>query len=197
MPLTPIVKDKHPLLLNKAIRLLILFDSLLYLSSSFLSPIFAIFVEKVGGGVVEAGWASAIFYFVSGLLIFVWGKLIDQTKEKEWWLFFGYLIIAGGYFMYIFVDSVWKLFLVDVILAIGTSIQNPSFKTLFSIHLDKGREGQEWGLWESLTYFTMGVGAAIGGMIVMAWGFPVLLAAMGILTIFNAVCIYLLPRKVL
>jgi DHA1 family quinolone resistance protein-like MFS transporter len=99
--------------------------------------------------------------------------------------------------MYIFVDSVWKLFLVEVILAIGTSIQNPSFKTLFSIHLDKGREGQEWGLWESLTYYTMGVGAAIGGMIVMAWGFPVLLAAMGILTIFNAVCIYLLPRKVL
>lgn len=197
MSLTPLVKDKHPLLLNKAIRLLILFDSLLYLSSAFLSPIFAVFVERIGGGVVEAGWASAIFYFVSGLLIFVWGKLIDQTKEKEWWLMFGYLIIASGYFIYISVDSVWKLFLVEVILAVGISIQNPSFKTLFSIHLDKGKEGQEWGLWESLTYFTMGIGAAAGGMMAATWGFPVLLTIMGSLTLFNAVCIYFLPRRVL
>jgi DHA1 family quinolone resistance protein-like MFS transporter len=189
--------DKHPFVFNKAIKLLVLFDSLLYLSSSFLSPIFAIFVERVGGGVVEAGWASAIFYFVSGLLIFAWGKLIDQTKEKELWLMFGYLIIASGYFMYLFVDSVWKLFLVEVVLAIGTSIQNPSFKTLFSIHLDKGREGQEWGLWESLTYFTMGIGAACGGMIVMAFGFHALLVIMGSITLANAVCIYFLPRRVL
>ncbi|KKU10908.1 MAG: hypothetical protein UX61_C0008G0020 [Parcubacteria group bacterium GW2011_GWA2_46_7] len=193
----PLLRDEKRFVFNRAIKLLVLFDSLLYLSSSFLSPIFAIFVERVGGGVVEAGWASAIFYFVSGLLIIVWGKLIDQTKEKELWLLFGYLIIASGYFMYIFVDSVWKLFLVEVVLAIGTSIQNPSFKTLFSIHLDKGREGQEWGMWESLTYFTMGIGAAVGGMIAIAWGFHILLAIMGAVTLCNAVCIYFLPRKVL
>ena len=34
---------------------------------SMLSPIYAIFVEEIGGGILEASYAIAIFTFISGL----------------------------------------------------------------------------------------------------------------------------------
>lgn len=60
-------------LLSNLISRLILYltDGFLIAGAGLLAPIFAIFVEKIGGSILEAGIASGIFSLTAGIGIFV------------------------------------------------------------------------------------------------------------------------------
>ena len=55
--------------------------------------------------------------------------------------------------------------------------------------------GFEWGLWESMNYFSLAAGAVIGGLIVTYHSFNALFILMSVLCLFSAFYLYLLPKK--
>jgi MFS family permease len=182
---------------NKAIRIMLFTNGLVLISSAMIAPIYAIFVEKVGGDLMDASVAGAIFTSIAGLVTLFSSKLSDEVKENELILVVGYTIIGFGFLLYLFVSSVLFLFIIQAIIGLGEAIYTPAFDAIYSKHLDKKEAGLEWGAWEALDYFTRTIGALAGGVIATLFGFKILFITMALLCFLSALYILHLKRNIL
>ncbi len=184
-------------LFNRALKILLSTNAIILLAGAMLGPIYALYVEKIGGDLLDASIAGALFAFAAGIATFVSGKYSDKIKENELIVVFGYTVIGTGFLLMTIVDSVIFLFIVQIIIGLGEAIYSPAFDAIYSKHLDGNKFGKQWGAWESMNYLTAGVGAVIGGAVVTLFGFNAMFIIMGVISFGSALYIYLLPRKVL
>jgi len=182
---------------KKALRILLITDGLVLISGAMLGPIYAIYVDIVGGDLMDASIAGGIFALVAGLTVLVSGKFSDHVNEPKYIVSLGYTIIGFGFLLYILVNSVWFLFIVQAIIGFGEAIYTPAFDALYSKHLDKNEEATEWGGWEAMRYFTASGGAVIGGLVAMNFGFSPLFVIMCLLCFISAIYIFFLPKRTL
>ncbi|MBI2636636.1 MAG: MFS transporter [Parcubacteria group bacterium] len=152
------------LFFNRALRILLWTNAMILLAGAMLGPIYALFVEKIGGDLLDASFAGALFALAAGFASLVSGKYADAIRENELIIAAGYVVMSIGFFSYLFVDSVAQLFLVQVIIGLGGAVYAPAFDAVYSKHLDGRRSGAQWGAWESMAYFTTAFGAAAGGL---------------------------------
>lgn len=178
-------------------RILLATNALVLVSGATLGPIYALFVDEIGGDLMDASIAGAIFAFVAGVVTFVSGKYADHVEENELIIVLGYIIMGSGYLLYAWVNSIIVLFVVQAIIGLGEAIYSPAFDAVYSKHLDDGRSGSQWGAWESMHYFAAAVGAVIGGAVVTWCGFSCLFFIMAALCFCSAFYIYQLKRDVL
>lgn len=183
--------------LNKALRILLSTNAMILMSAAMLGPIYALFVEKVGGDLMDASIAGSIFALVAGLTTLISGKYSDKIKENKQVIVFGYAIMGVGFLLYLWVTSVVSLFIVQAIIGLGEAIYAPAFDSLYSKHLDRHKSGRQWGAWESINYFTTAIGAIIGGGLVTLFGFQPLFVIMAMLCFGSAIYIYHLKQSVL
>ncbi len=162
-----------------------------------LGPIYAIFVEDIGGDLLDASIAGGAFALSAGITSLVSGRMSDKVKRPELVVIFGYILIGLGFTLYIFVQSIWFLLLCQVIIGLGEAIYSPAFDTVYSRHLTENKIGREWGAWESMNYFSAAAGAFVGGLIAVNFGFDTLFIIMATLCIFSALYIYKLPKTIL
>ena len=141
--------------------------------------------------------AGGIFALAAGITTLIAGRYADKTKKDEYVVILGYLTMGVGFFLYIFVNSIWFLFFVQVLTGFGEAIYSPAFDALYSKHLARTKAGREWGAWEATSYFTTAVGAVIGGLIVTGFGFNAIFIIMSLLCLLSALYIYHLPKRVL
>ena len=182
---------------KKALRILLITDGLVLISGAMLGPIYAIYVDIVGVDLMDASIAGGIFALVAGLTVLVSGKFSDHVNEPKYIVSLGYTIIGFGFLLYILVNSVWFLFIVQAIIGFGEAIYTPAFDALYSKHLDKNEEATEWGGWEAMRYFTASGGAVIGGLVAMNFGFSPLFVIMCLLCFISAIYIFFLPKRTL
>jgi len=182
---------------NKALRMLLSTNAMILMAGAMLGPIYALFVEKVGGDLMDASIAGGIFALVAGIVTLISGKYSDGMKENELIIVLGYLIMGIGFLFYLWANSVIFLFVIQAIIGLGEAIYAPAFNAIYSKHLDRYRAGTQWGVWESINYFTTAIGAVIGGAFVTAFGFPALFVVMAIFCFVSALYIYHLKRNVL
>lgn len=185
------------LFFNKALRILLYTNAMILLAAAMLGPIYALFVEKVGGDLMDASIAGSIFALVAGLTTLIFGKYSDKIKENELIIVLGYGIMGVGFLLYFWVASVLFLFVVQAIIGFGEAIYSPAFDAVYSKHLDEHKSGTQWGAWESMNYFTTAIGAIIGGGLVTIFGFQVLFVIMTMLCFGSALYIYHLKRNML
>lgn len=182
---------------TKILKILLITDGMILLATAMMGPIYALYVSEVGGGILDAGLAGAIWAFTAGITALISGRYVDKVKENELIVVSGYGITALGFLLYLFVDTISFLFFVQIIIGFGAAIYSPAFDALYTKHFDHRRAGTAWGVWETMNYFIYGIGAAIGGLIVSFWGFDILFVIMFLLSAGSAIYIYLLPREVL
>ncbi len=185
------------MLFNKKIKILLITNGLVLIAGAMLGPIYALFVEGIGGDLLDASYAFGTYALVAGIVTLVSGKFADKLKENELILVTGYIIMGLAFFGYTLVNSMWSLLVVQIIIGMGEAIYSPAFDAVYSKHLDGHESGREWGAWESINYFTTAGGAVFGGFLVTFLGFDAMFIAMGLLAFFSAVYIFRLPRKVL
>jgi MFS family permease len=162
-----------------------------------IGPIYALFVEKIGGNLLDAGITYAIFALTAGLVTLISGKFSDKVKENELIIVLGYLVMGIGFFLYLFVNSVMSLFAVQIVVGIGEAIYSPAFDAVYSKHSERKNFGKSWGMWEATNYLIAALATALGGIIASLAGFAPLFVIMSILCISSASYIFLIPRKVL
>jgi MFS family permease len=184
-------------ILTRPLKILLSTNGLYYLAGAMLGPIYAVFVEEIGGDILDASFAFSIFAIVAGITAFLSGRYTDKIKQPELIIALGYFIISIGYFYYIFVGAVWQLFIAQALIGLGGAVYSPAFDAIYSIKLKKKSAGSAWGAWEIMYYITTAAGAIIGGLIVTYFGFTPIFVIMGTLTFISAFYIYLLPRNVL
>lgn len=176
---------------------MLLTNAMILIASAMLGPIYALFVEKVGGDLMDASIAGGIFALVAGLTTLISGKYSDKVKENELIIVLGYLIMGTGFLLYFWANSVIFLFVVQAIIGLGEAIYSPAFDAVYSKHLDGQRFGVQWGAWESMNYFMTAIGAVVGGGLVTLFGFQTLFIIMATLCFGSALYIFSLKRKIL
>jgi len=182
---------------NRALRILLITNAMILVADAMLGPIYALFVEDIGGDLLDASLTGATFALAAGITVLITGRLSDRVGEPEIVVAFGYVLIGLGYVLYLFVDSILFLLAVQVVIGLGQATYSPSFDALYSRHLDGHKEGTEWGMWEAMNYFSIAIGAAAGGLVVRFFGFHTLFLCMGLFCLGSAFYIYRLPRRVL
>lgn len=185
------------LFMNRALRILLWTNGLILFAGAMLGPIYALYVEKVGGDLLDASFAGAIYAVAAGFTTLFSGTYSDKVKNDELIVVAGYIIVGIGFLAYLIVNSVLMLFVVQVIIGLGEAVYSPAYDSIYSKHLDGHKSGKQWGAWESMAYFIIAIGAVLGGYIVTKVGFNAMFILMALLCFASAVYILRLPRKIL
>lgn len=140
-------------------------------------PIYALFATNIGGDILTAGTAIAVYSGVIGVLLFIFGRIEDKVDKKKIFII-GRIVNVVGTAGYLFVANPVDLFIVQAILGIALAMMDPSFQSLYSRGLRKGHEASEWSMWEGTVYIVLAFAAVIGGVVATLFGFKALFAVM-------------------
>lgn len=165
-------------------RALLLSDALYLISGALLGPFYAIFVREIGGDLIEAGGAFALFMLTAGVVVFLLARWEDKSRHPKKFIIAGYAIGAIGTAGYLFVNSSLSLFIVQIILGLSVALKDPAYDALFS-KSGKRHLALAWGEWEAMDYFALGIGAFSGAFIAQNLGFQTLFKVMLVMSIFS------------
>jgi MFS family permease len=182
---------------NRALRALLIGDALVLTAAAMLTPIYAVFVQEVGGDILDAGLTAAALAFGSAAASLVAGRYADHLRNKKYLIIVAYAVTGIGFLLFTAISSIWYLAAVQVVIGLVRAFADPAFDALYSVHLDKKREGEEWGVWEAMAYFVAGAGALVGSAIVSFASFDVMFVTMAVLCFLSAIYLLRLPRRTL
>lgn len=178
---------------NSLYRLLILSYGISTFAEGILMPIYAIFVEKIGGDILDASGAIAIFLIVSGTTTILLHRFQWSQRHRMLMMSSGWLIWVLGIASYFLVSSTTTLFITQVFIALGNAVANPAFDAELD---DQTNESYGWGIFEGLQDLFGGIAAIFGGIIASTLGFKVLIGCMvGMATISFLMILYYLQQK--
>jgi MFS family permease len=180
--------------MRRGLKILISSSFTYNIASASFGPLYAIFVEKIGGGILEASGVYAAQAITIGILIFLLGKIEDRIDKRKI-LILGYFMQFVGIASYIFVQNVAQLFVVQIYLGIAAAITIPAFDAFYSSSLDRGKESSEWSIWESGTRIIAALAAIAGGFIAAEFGFRYLFVWMAFFSGIAAFITLLFLRK--
>jgi MFS family permease len=169
--------------MTRTARILIAASFLGFMSLGLFGPIYAIFVQKIGGDVLEAGVAYGIFSIVSGLFVFFVGRRDFFKKRLRQMAVLGYVLFTVGNAGYLVIQNPTQLFFVQIILGIAGGILEPSWDGLFSANLTEERAAHFWATWAGMQNIATGIGALAGGILVAVYSFRVLFLVILVLNI--------------
>lgn len=181
--------------LQKGVKVLLISDFFAALAVGMIGPIYAIFVEDIGGDILDASWAYFAFMIASGVTLYLMGLVENKAKNKGFYIVLGYVLFAVGCLSYIFVHDQFTLILTQVILGFGQAVVSPVFDSLYSDYVNKDQEAKEWAYWESLLYIANALSALIGGYIAYTYGFKNLFMTMFVVSLIGVVASLGILRK--
>ncbi|MCU0660151.1 MAG: MFS transporter [Candidatus Pacebacteria bacterium] len=159
-------------------RLLISSYGLSTFSEGIIIPIYAIFVQKIGGDILEASGAVAVFYIISGISTLLIHRLQWSQKNRFLLLTFGWFIWLVGIGAYFIISNITTLFIAQVLAALGNAIADPAFDAELEDNTIDAVETYQWGQFEALKDIFQGVAAFIGGFVAGIFGFTALIGIM-------------------
>lgn len=177
------------------LRVLLVSNFLNTLAYSLFFPLYAIYIQKIDSSVLAVSSTMGWYTFITGVTILAAGKLEDVVKKKEQIVALGYFILVAGSLGYLFVNSIWMLYLIQTINAIGIGIVVPAWKAMYSCKEDKGMEAKEWSFFDGGNMLLAGLATVTGGLIVRLSGFEMLIILMAGLQLCSAISSLKLLKK--
>ncbi len=184
--------------MNKALKLLIISDIFIFSGFGLVSPILAIFIKDnlVGGTILAAGIASTIFLITHSLLqIFLAYKF--NPKDRIWMLWLGTAFIALVPFGYIFSTSIYHLYFVQFIYGVGAAFAYPTWSSLFTSNLEKGKRGFQWAVYSSAVGIGTAITAGVGAWLAQVTSFQLVFVLTGVISIMGLLVLFKLEKKIL
>lgn len=162
---------------KKGLRILLYAYSASIFSSGILVPIYAFFVQKIGGGIFEASSTMAISYIFTGiatLLIFrtKWSHIYQKECLIIGWLF--WLISIS---MYCYITNIAMLFISQCFNGMGNALSASTYDAEYSKQASNNLV-HGWSIWEGTINIFSGIAAVAGGFIVTHYGFDALMLCM-------------------
>ncbi|HTR18748.1 MAG TPA: MFS transporter [Candidatus Paceibacterota bacterium] len=141
-------------------------------------PIYAIFVQKIGGNILDAGNAMGIFLITQGVFTVIVHRFRWSPRGRVFLMIVGWAIWLGGIAMYLLISNVLMLFVTQIVTAAGNAIADPAFDQELADHTDKNLKEYEWGVWEGSKDLINGFAAIMGAFIAGVFGFRTLILTM-------------------
>jgi len=166
--------------LNRQARLLLKISFLTTFAESLLVPLYAAFTEKVGGSILDAGIAFAVFSMATGVVIALIGTRPWFQHHVKRCLVLGFVVSAVCDISYVFVTNRWQLFFAQIIAGLATGFIEPAWDSLFTDDIQHS-SAKHWSIWAGGTHIVAGVAALIGGVIVGYFSFTALFVTMALI----------------
>jgi predicted MFS family arabinose efflux permease len=164
--------------INNYYKILVLAYGLSTFSEGILLPIYAIFVQKVGGGILDAAGAVATCFIIQGIVEIIIHKSVWSHKNRMKLIITGWLLWLIGISLYLFIQSILILFVTQILIGLGNARANPAFDAELSDKSDKSISEYEYGVFEGLQDIFQGIAAILGGLVVTKYGFGALINIM-------------------
>ncbi|OGY90911.1 MAG: hypothetical protein A3H70_01670 [Candidatus Komeilibacteria bacterium RIFCSPLOWO2_02_FULL_48_11] len=192
---------RHYLLqeINPVIRFLIISDVLIIGAAGMLGPIFAFFIRDFiqGGNEEVAGIAAAIFLITKSIFQIPIAAIIDKIRgeKDDFSIMVPFSILMSlTPLLYLIISQPWHLYLVQLLLGLFTAMTFPSYMAIFTRHIDKTKEGIEWGVYFTLSDLLAAGLAVIGGYMAHTIGFRALIVSVAsISTLGSLMLIFIRP----
>ena len=162
-----------------------------YFAEALYAPIYAVYVEGIGGSVLDAGLTWGIYMTVLGSLVLILGRYIDKLKRHAWILYFGHIVAGFLSFGYLFIQDVLQLAVLQFLMGLVWAAVNPVWDAYYSLFLDRTRAASEWGLFEGGSRLATGLGSLIGGVVVTFFGFASVFVLAGVLNLLAGIALFL------
>ncbi len=180
--------------MRNTLKILLWSSVFINLSAGLFGPIYAVFVEQIGGNLLTAGGAYAGYSIAFGVLVYFLGKWEDKIKHQENLIILGRFLTLIGTAGYLLIQTPIHLFAVQITLGIAQAFTAPAFGSLYSKNLQKGKFASQWGSWEAMTSIVIGIAAILGGLIAKEFGFKLLFIIMTAIALISLI-ISLMLRK--
>ncbi|MFA6042686.1 MAG: MFS transporter [Patescibacteria group bacterium] len=181
--------------MRRGVQILLLTDAWWSLAIGLIGPIYAIFVQDIGGDILDASWAYFAFMFSSGVALYLFGKIEDKIKKPQYALTLGYVLLSLGCFSYIFVHDQFTLVITQIILGMGIAVASPIFDAMYGRFVSKGHAASEWGDWEAMGYIVTAIASLIGGYLATLVGFRWLFIIMFAISVLSVITSLFLPAE--
>jgi sugar phosphate permease len=184
--------------MNKTLKLLIISDIFVLSGFGLIAPILAIFIKDnlIGGNIFSAGLASTIFLIThAGLQLLFSYKF--NPKDRLWMLKLGTAIIALVPVGYIFSRTIYHIYAVEFFYGVGASFAYPTWSSLFTSHLEKGRRGFQYSIYSSSVGVGTALTAAAGAWMAEKIGFEWVFILTGIMSMVGLFILFRLNKTVL
>jgi MFS family permease len=194
--------------MNKTLKILILSDIFILGGFGLITPILAIFIEGglPDGSAFAAGMASMIWFFTYSILQIIFSYKFNP-KDRLWMLISGTIIIALVPFGYLFMTSVYHLYVIEFLYGIGAAFAYPSWSSMFTAHLEKGARGFQYSLHSSGVGFAAAITAGVGGWLadnaslnlgfIHLTGFQIVFLSTGIISVAGLLFLLGIEKKAL
>lgn len=180
---------------NPALKALLITDGLVLTAQAMLVPIYAVFVQEVGGDILDAGITAAALALGSGVAALFSGRYADGLRDKKHLIVVCYAVTGLGFLLFTTINNVWYLAAVQAAIGLVRAFAEPAFDALYSVNLDKNREAEGWGAWEAMAYFVAAGGALAGAAIVSFASFDALFVVMASLCVISSTYLLKIPKR--
>lgn len=173
-------------MVNRVIRHLVISDFVIQFAFGLLAPIFAVFILKnVPGSTLKViGTATACYWLARVASTVPLSRLMDRTdgeRDEFYFAVVGSFIISSIPLFYLLMNQAWHLYLIQFIYGLANSMAVPSWRILFTDHIDRGKTGYEWSLEDIGVGSAAALSAYVGSLLAERFGFPFVLVLLSIL----------------
>ena len=177
--------------------MLILVDIMVLTGFGLLEPILAIFIKDdlIGGTVFAAGLASTLFLITKSIVQVPFSKYVDAQKHKTKFLIIGTFIVAVIPFLYIISKNINDIYLIQIAHGIGSGLAFTTWLSIWSINLDRGKEGFEWSVYSTATGIGTAISGVMGAAIAEFMGFTITFVMAGVASVVGCFILFSLDKK--
>lgn len=185
-------------MMNRTMKLLLLSDIFVLTGFGLIQPILAIYINDggvTGGTMLTAGMASALFLFTKSLVQLPFGHYVDKQSSKSKWLILGTLLMAAVPIIYVSANSIYHIYLAEMIYGLGSGLAYPTWLGLWSANLDKGRESFQWSVYSTSTGLGTAATGAGGAALASLAGFYATFIMAGLLCLLGCLALIVMERR--
>lgn len=181
--------------INSLYKLLVSAYGISMFSEWVLLPIYAVFVQKIGGDVLDASWAMAVFLISQWIFTIIIQRLKRTYRHHITMMIIGWAIWLIGIALYLAVSSTRMLFLTQILVAMGNAIADPIFDKELSEHTDQNNKLFERGLREGMQDIISWIAAILWGLIAVFLWFKTLILFMILMATISLIIILVYVKK--
>lgn len=161
---------------NPVIKALTVSDIFIVSGFGLASPIFAVFLtENIKGGSLEVvGLAATIYLLTKSLAQLPAAEIIDRIKgERDDFgaMFFGSMAVSFVPLLYLVARTPIHIYFIQFLYGLSQAFTFPSWMAIFTRHIDRQKEGLEWGTYYTLVDLSAAATAVVGGFLADKLGF--------------------------
>ncbi|NPA76537.1 MAG: MFS transporter [Candidatus Diapherotrites archaeon] len=181
--------------MRRALVILLVAALLANFSEGIYTPLYAAYVEHIGGGLAAAGTSWSMNLIVYGILALVLSRAGAKYKHKVGMLITGYLLSALATALFAFVTVPITLYFVQGLRGFSWALLAPVWDSFYSLFVDRRHATVDWGYYEGGWSIANGLGAAFGGILITVMSFSSLFLLSASLNLLAAVLVFVHRRE--